>query len=104
VNTADWRIPLSAKGRRQAGAAGVRVKELLGSDGKVFFYVSPYHRARETLQGVMGQLDRRSVVGVREEPRISEQQFGNFQCVEEVARAKQGAWPPLLWVRSTQCR
>jgi hypothetical protein len=38
----------------------------------------------------MGQLDRRQVVGVREEPRISEQQFGNFQCLEQVQKAKEG--------------
>ena len=38
----------------------------------------------------MNQLDHRQIVGVREEPRISEQQFGNFQCYEEVQKAKQG--------------
>ena len=43
-----------------------------------------------TMQGIMNQLDHRQIVGVREEPRISEQQFGNFQCYEEVQKAKQG--------------
>jgi len=50
VDTADWRIPLSDLGRLQAVGAGAKVKELIGNDGQVFFYVSPYHRARETLQ------------------------------------------------------
>ena len=92
VDTADWRIPTTIKGKEQAVAAGHEVRKLLGSPdgpGRAFFYVSPYLRTRETLEGVLSQLERHQVTGVREEPRISEQQFGNFQCVSEVETAKE---------------
>lgn len=45
-------------------------------------------RTKQTLQGIMKHLDHEQVAGVREEPRISEQQFGNFQCVASVLDAK----------------
>ena len=50
VDTADWRIPLSGRGREQSVAAGSKVKEIIGKEGQVFFYVSPYHRTRDTLK------------------------------------------------------
>ena len=104
MDTADWRIPLTLLGKQQARAAGDTIRELLrqpvgdacsgatdtkdGRTAKIFFYVSPYRRTRQTLRGIMSRLDRTQIVGVREEPRISEQQFGNFQNVEAVQRAK----------------
>ena len=104
VDTADWRIPLTHLGKQQACAAGDTIRELLerpvdgdvepddGSKvrrpGKIFFYVSPYRRTRQTLRGIMSRIDRDQIVGIREEPRISEQQFGNFQNIEAVQRAK----------------
>ena len=41
------------------------------------------------MRGILSQLpDQDTIVGVREDARIAEQQFGNFQNVEEVQRAK----------------
>jgi len=110
---ADWRIPLTDAGREQSRAAGRAIRELLdpgettkstttnganGTNGakkggpddgrKIFFYVSPYLRTRQTLRSILDELDLNSVIGLREEPRISEQQFGNFQCFESVKVAK----------------
>ena len=90
--TADWQIPLTPRGRRQARAAGREINHILTTGcggtlehpGNVFFYVSPYLRTRQTLRGILMEVDRERVVGIREEPRISEQQFGtfHFSCVD----------------------
>lgn len=89
VDSADWRIPLTPRGHEQAEEAGRAIRTLLGREGTVFFYVSPYRRTRQTLQGILSQLDLAKVVGVREEPRLVEQQFGNFQDVAAVRAAKE---------------
>lgn len=92
MNTADWRIPLTKKGREQAEESGKYINELIGDKkdkGKVFFYVSPYTRTKQTLQGIMKHIDQEQIAGIREEPRISEQQFGNFQCTSSVLNAKE---------------
>jgi broad specificity phosphatase PhoE len=89
VTTADWRIQLTDKGKFQAEQAGRTISSLLGEEGKTFFYVSPYKRTRQTLKGIMSQVPKSKIYGVREEPRIAEQQFGNFQNVTQVQRAKE---------------
>ena len=80
VNTADWQIPLTEVGRQQARGAGAELAELLG-DESVFFYVSPYRRTLQTLEEIEKSLIPKSIWGIRQEPRIAEQQFGNFQDV-----------------------
>ena len=87
VCTADWRIPLSDRGIVQAIDAGVRLSRI--TEGrKVFVYHSPYLRTCQTTGYMIPQLPAGSIIGVREEPRIAEQQFGNFQDIAEVQRAK----------------
>lgn len=91
--TADWRIPLTNKGREQARNAGKKVashiitssninnnpiEESTGSNN-IFFYVSPYLRTRQTLREILHEIPPDQILGIREDPRISEQQFGNFQ-------------------------
>lgn len=92
VTTADWRIPLTDKGRRQSLEVGQKIRKILLEEDKgksnIFFYVSPYRRTKQTLEGITSRLPRSHVLGIREEPRISEQQFGNFQDVSEVKAAK----------------
>ncbi|KAM0945617.1 putative phosphoserine phosphatase [Dioscorea sansibarensis] len=93
----DPRIGLTAKGWADAEACGRRIRELVSSDGdnegandwKVYFYVSPYRRTLETLQGVGRAFDRSRIVGVREEPRLREQDFGNFQDRERMRVEKE---------------
>ena len=88
VNTADWQICLTDKGKRQAQKAGAELKKLLSEDDSIFFYVSPYKRTLQTLAEIQDYFPKEKIWGIREEPRIAEQQFGNFQNVEQVRKAK----------------
>lgn len=89
VTTPDWKVPLTLRGRKQASDAGKRLNDLIESDELIFLYYSPYLRTRETVQEILRHIDSQQVISSREEPRISEQQFGNFQNVNEVLQAKQ---------------
>mmetsp|Transcript_28233 Transcript_28233/g.52599 ORF Transcript_28233/g.52599 Transcript_28233/m.52599 type:complete len:273 (+) Transcript_28233:126-944(+) len=79
----DWQIPLTPKGVEQSRALGVTLKEIIG-ESPLFIYCSPYMRARQTLKGMVESFETNHIVGAREEPRITEQQFGNFQNGEEM--------------------
>jgi broad specificity phosphatase PhoE len=79
--TADWQIPLTNLGREQARRAGKTVASLLHQevsnedgcqqrDGKVYFYVSPYLRTRQTLREMLREVNNQSIVGIREDPRM----------------------------------
>lgn len=90
ATTADWRIPLTNLGREQARSAGRLVATHLGCDSddevndivhgdgppstatprKIFFYVSPYLRTRQTLREILREIDPGCIVGMREEPRM----------------------------------
>jgi len=48
------------------------------------FYYSPYLRTKQTLDEIMPYFDENEVVSCMEEPRICEQQIGNFQNVHQV--------------------
>jgi broad specificity phosphatase PhoE len=80
----DPLIGLTVKGWRDAEDCGRRLRALFSSnsgddDWKVYFYVSPYRRTLETLRGIGRAFESDRVAGVREEPRLREQDFGNFQ-------------------------
>ncbi|XP_010550016.1 PREDICTED: phosphoglycerate mutase-like protein AT74H [Tarenaya hassleriana] len=92
--TPDHKIPLTEEGRVQAREAGKKMRELIssacgGERWRVFFYVSPYERTRTTLREVGRGFSRRRVIGVREECRIREQDFGNFQVEERMRVVKE---------------
>eukprot|EP00979_Chaetoceros_neogracilis_P005106 scaffold883_cov225-Chaetoceros_neogracile.AAC.7 len=84
VTTPDWRVPLTKKGIKQSFEAGEKLRDIIGEDGKVFFYYSPYMRTKQTMKELEHHISEDKIISVREEPRISEQQFGNFQNVEDV--------------------
>jgi len=85
----DWKIPLTERGVQESISAGLQISRLLEHpDANAFIYVSPYMRARATLDEVLKLVDPAKVVSVREEPRISEQQFGNLQSVARMREAK----------------
>ncbi len=88
VVTPDWKICLSDKGKNQSFNAGKKLSDMIGEEGKVFFYVSPYVRTRQTLEEILKSFSKSQIIGIREEPRIVEQQFGNFQDYDGVKRAK----------------
>jgi len=75
---ADNKIELTEHGKEQARAAGRRIMELIGDDN-VYFYASPYKRAEQTLYEIGRDFPRDRILGVREDARLREQDFGNFQ-------------------------
>ncbi|KAJ3144606.1 hypothetical protein HK101_002645 [Irineochytrium annulatum] len=54
---------------------------------QIRFFVSPYQRTRETFKGIVEGLDER-YYDCYEEPRLREQDFGNFQRKEVMDRCK----------------
>ncbi|KAK9464080.1 uncharacterized protein V1516DRAFT_646219 [Lipomyces oligophaga] len=78
----NHKVPLTARGHEQARAAGQRLKETLRPGENVLVYTSPYRRTRETTQGILSQLEGVEC-RVYEEPRLREQDFGNFQYDED---------------------
>ncbi|KAH8195726.1 hypothetical protein TruAng_010104 [Truncatella angustata] len=92
----DHRVKLTEDGWAQAREAGVRLRSMLRADDKLHFFTSPYRRTRETTEGILETLTsdqedpspfKRSNITVYEEPRLREQDFGNFQpCSDEMER------------------
>jgi len=77
----DYTIELTDKGRLQAKEAGKRLKELV-SDESVYFYVSPFWRARSTFECIASSFPRSQFV-YSEEPRLREQEWGYLRCKED---------------------
>ena len=86
VNTPDWRVPLTPRGMQQASEAGRALTGIIGESSQVILYYSPYLRTSQTCRQVCQHLAEDQILSMREEPRISEQQFGNFQNEDEVQR------------------
>ncbi|CAG1985764.1 unnamed protein product [Fusarium graminearum] len=92
----DHRVKLTPEGWSQAHDAGRRLRSLLRPDDTLQFFTSPYRRTRETTEGILETLTsdetspspfRRNNIKVYEEPRLREQDFGNFQpCSAEMER------------------
>lgn len=77
----DYTIELTEKGCEQAKEAGKRLKELVG-DESMYFYVSPFWRARSTFEGVASVFPR-SQFEYGEEPRLREQEWGYLRSQQE---------------------
>lgn len=87
---------MTPEGQLQAREAGHRLRKLLQPDDTIQIFTSPYRRTRETTEGILSTLTsddpepspfRRSNITVYEEPRLREQDFGNFQpCSAEMER------------------
>ncbi|KAI1428016.1 histidine phosphatase superfamily [Xylaria sp. FL1777] len=92
----DHRVKLTADGWAQARESGRRLRAMLRPDDTLQFYTSPYRRTRETTEGILETLTsddpdpspfKRPSMKVYEEPRLREQDFGNFQpCSDEMER------------------
>ena len=88
--TADWQIGLTEEGIRQARACGEALRQVVGPNGKLFVYCSPYKRCKQTLGEVLsvsGYVEGEAC-HVREEPRLREQDFGNFQDAAGMVESK----------------
>jgi broad specificity phosphatase PhoE len=73
----DFALQLTPAGVQQAKQAGIQIKKLLG-DEKVYVYLSPFFRARETFQNIRESIDN-NVVKATEDPRIREQDWGHLR-------------------------
>lgn len=80
--TPDSLMPLTTTGFQQALGAGSRIRRLIGNES-VHFFVSPYMRTRQTLMWILQAFHGRPVT-VTSEPRLREQDFGNFQDPEHM--------------------
>ncbi|KAK5072157.1 hypothetical protein LTS08_000747 [Lithohypha guttulata] len=94
--TPDHKVSLTPEGEDQARQAGEKLRSLLREDDSLHFFISPYKRTRQTTEGILSTLCsndpapspfQRHHIKVYEEPRIREQDFGNFQPgTDEVER------------------
>lgn len=92
----NYKIKLIKKGIHQARTTGSRIKEIVSENGerekwKAMFYVSPSSRTRETMEEMICRgetFPKDRIMGIREECRLREQHFGNFQDVEERKKIK----------------
>jgi len=69
----DYAVKLTEKGKEQARHAGSLLKNTIG-DGKVFFYVSSFHRTRMTYQEISKAFTPEQQ-DMREDPRLREQEW-----------------------------
>ncbi|CAK4076180.1 unnamed protein product [Aphanomyces euteiches] len=88
-DTPDNAMPLTELGKYQARQAGKCMKKITG-EGKTRFIVSPCLRTIETFEGLMESWKDapEGTVSWIEEPRIREQDFGNFQDPDQIRECK----------------
>ena len=77
----DYALLLTEKGKQQAAAAGIALKELV-KDERLCFYVSPLFRTRQTFQQITKVFPEENY-SFREEPRLREQEWGHLRSLEE---------------------
>ena len=87
----DYALNLTPKGIEQSIEAGIRIKEIIGSES-LHVYLSPYVRARQTFQHLKTSLET-NIEKVVEDPRIREQDWGHLRHPnenEEIRRQRDG--------------
>lgn len=98
TRTPDHQIGLTPEGMKQAEECGRKIRRIIeqgngesvaAPDWRVYFYVSPYQRTLCTLKGIGRAFEREHIIGVREEVRLREQDFGNFQEKQRMEIIKQ---------------
>ncbi len=77
----DYTIELTEQGHRQAHEAGVQLQQLVANES-LYFYVSPFWRARSTFEEVAAAFPL-SQFRYSEEPRLREQEWGYLRCNED---------------------
>jgi len=75
----DWKIPLTERGIAQAKSAGDIIRQVTVGE-KIVMYYSPYQRTTTTMEHVAEAIPFGDLLIIQEEPRIREQDFGNFQA------------------------
>jgi broad specificity phosphatase PhoE len=88
----DHELVLTSVGEQQALEAGKEIFELT-NDESVYVYLSPYRRGLQILEGIHKSLKQSQIITVRQDPRLREQEFGNFADLSiresEVAASRQ---------------
>jgi len=80
----DNKIELTEQGREQALRAGENLRTITGKE-RVRFYVSPYVRSLQTWENIIkGGNWRKGEYTMREDPRLREQDWGNFQDPQDM--------------------
>ena len=87
----DHALHLTERGWTQALCAGKELRRILG-DERTVWYVSPYVRTRETLHAIAQAFGGLDALHWKEDPRIREQDFGNYQNPERMAVQKEERW------------
>lgn len=82
----DSKLRITEQGKKQAYAAGVQLKDVIGQE-TVTFYVSPFLRSAQTYQEIRLAFTDEQVVWHREDPRLREQEWGNFQDPQVMKQA-----------------
>jgi broad specificity phosphatase PhoE len=80
----DHALELTETGQRQARRAGEQIRKIFG-DERIQAFVSPYTRTHQTFQLLGLDPDR---TRAKEEPRLREQDWGNYQDAEDVQRQR----------------
>ena len=106
ATTADHAVPLSDRGKEQAREAGARIATYLETQEgverpHVRLWVSPYHRTRQTADGVM-ETAKGWITDRVEHILLCEQQFGLFDGVPEEELAER--FPREFGYFDMQCR
>lgn len=73
----DYALNLTERGKQQSITAGEEISSIIG-DEKVYGYVSPYYRTRQTYEGIASVLKDR-ITTCHEDPRIREQDWGHLR-------------------------
>lgn len=85
ARTPDSLIPITDEGFAQGRAAGAAISKLVGGES-VHFFFSPYLRTRQTLLAILTAFEDRKSILTTSEPRLREQDFGNFQDARQMER------------------
>eukprot|EP00256_Glycine_max_P069207 XP_025983802.1 PTI1-like tyrosine-protein kinase 2 [Glycine max] len=93
----DHNIQSTAQGMTQALRAEKHLRRVISSygcspDWRVQFYVSPYARTRSTLCKLRHCFLKKRIIGVREESRVREHDFENYQVEERMK------YQAMLWM------
>ncbi len=74
----DYALTLTDKGKQQALDVGKKLREIIGPEQSIQFYVSPFWRTRQTYSGIRRSFPIPDPVLYRyyEDPRLREQEWG----------------------------
>jgi len=92
----DYKVPLTVNGLEQAKCAGQQIDKFVAKNNEMYelpfpgcmarIYCSPWYRTRQTADAIISQLT--FDIEYREDPRLREQEWGNYQIAEIAEKIK----------------